>query len=419
MKLYFQVMIAILIGGLIGNFFPSFGVHLKPLGDGFIALIRIMIIPTVFITVVLGIIKVKSIGEIGRIGIKSLLYFELITTLALLLGLTAAHLFRPGENVNIAPHTVNDIHHPTTIHTPQNTLLTTQKPSIRNNNRLIEIASIYFHHLLNAIAKGNVLPFLLIAIIVGFGIIHSGKQRQKLIHCFETLSGILFAMIGYIMYLAPLGALGSMAYTVAAHGTHTLIALSKLVTCMYFTCILFIIVILGSIAKLASFSLWQLITFIKDELFIVLGTSSSEAVLPQLLIKLEQFGCGKAVTGLVLPIGYTFNLDGTSIYLTMAVVFIAQAFNIDLTWSQQLSILGILLLTSKGAAAVSSGGFIVLSATLSSLQILPNEGLILLLGIDKFMSEARSLTNLIGNSVATVVIAKWEGEFYPNVYTKN
>lgn len=400
-QLYFQVIIGILLGILLGHFFPSIAVNMKPLGDGFIKLIRMMVAPIIFVTVVTGIVGMKDIKEVGRIGIKALIYFEIVTTLALLIGLTVANIHQPGAGLNIDISSLGK----------QNTSLYTQEAG--------EFSAVNFflniipNTLLSAFTQGEILPALFISILFGFGLLHGGDKSKPLVGLIKRLSTVLFSIIGFVMKVAPIGAFGAMAYTIGAHGLRSLIPLSSLLLDVYLTCLIFIFLILGSIAKINGFSIWSFIKYIKEELLIVLGTSSSETVLPRMIKKLENLGCGKPVVGLVLPAGYSFNLDGTCIYLTMATLFIAHALHIDLTISQQLMIIGVLLLTSKGAATVTGGGFVVLAATLSSLHTIPVEGIVLLLGVDRFMSEARSLTNLIGNGVATIVIAKWEGDYDP------
>lgn len=398
-QLYLQVLVSIVIGALLGYFYPQLAVKMKPFGDGFIKLIRMMIAPIIFTTVVSGIASMKDFREVGGIGLRALIYFELVTVFALVLGLVVANVYQPGAGLNIDVKTLDSA-------------------SISNYaNKAEDFDSVSFvlniipDTLVGAFTKGDILPVLLISILFGFGMLHHGDKLKPFVRAFDQLSMVLFSIIGFIMKLAPIGAFGAMAYTVGAYGIHTLIALSRLVVSVYITSGLFIVIVLGLIARMNQFSLWGFLKYIKEELFIVLGTSSSEAVLPRMITKLEKIGCGKTVVGLVLPAGYTFNLDGTSIYLTMATLFIAQALNIDLSFGQQLTILAVLLLTSKGAAAVTGGGFIVLAATLSTIHTLPVEGVVLLLGVDKFMSEARAITNLIGNGVATIVISKWENDF--------
>ncbi|HVE44501.1 MAG TPA: C4-dicarboxylate transporter DctA [Gammaproteobacteria bacterium] len=398
-QLYFQVIVSIIIGVLLGHFYPDIAVQMKPLGDAFIKLVRMIVAPIIFVTVVSGIISMKDTKEAGRVGIKAIVYFEVVTTAALLIGLLVANLYQPGAGLNIDTHALNT------------KLVEGYVSSSSHFDSTHFILNMIPNTLGEAFAKGDILPVLLVAILFGFGMLYSGEKVGAVSALIEHLSVILFTIVGFIMRIAPIGAFGAMAFTIGAYGVGTLASLGKVLACVYLTCFLFIFLVLGSIARLSKFSLWDFLVFIKEEMLIVLGTSSSEAVLPRMIDKLEKFGCGKTVVGLVLPVGYSFNLDGTSIYLTIAALFIAQAFNIDLTLTQQLTLIAVLLLTSKGAAAVAGGGFIVLAATLSAMHTIPVEGLALILGIDRFMSEARSITNLIGNGVATVVIAKWEGDF--------
>jgi aerobic C4-dicarboxylate transport protein len=398
-QLYCQVIVSLFIGILLGHFYPNVAVKMKPLGDGFIKCIRMMIAPIIFTTVVTGIASMKNMKEVGRIGIKALIYFEVVTTFSLLIGLAVANIARPGSGLHIDLNALNS----TSIanYTKQTTTF----------NTVDFLLNIIPDTLINAFAKGDILPVLLISILFGFGILQGGEKLKPFVVFSNQLSTVLFSIVGFIMRLAPIGSFGAIAYTIGTYGIDTLVALGRLLVDVYLTSFLFIFIILGLIAKISTFSLWHFLKYIKEELLIVLGTSSSEVVLPRMISKLEKLGCGKTVVGLVLPAGYSFNLDGTSIYLTVATLFIAQAFNIDLSFGQQFTLIAVLLLTAKGAAAVTGGGFIVLAATLSSMHTIPVEGVVLLLGIDKFMAEARSLTNLIGNGVATIVIAKWEGDF--------
>lgn len=398
-QLYVQVIIAALIGVLLGHFYPQFAVKMKPFGDGFIKLIKMLIAPIIFTTVVIGITNMRDMKEAGRIGIKALIYFEVMTSLALIIGLIVANISQPGAGLNIDVHSLDSksiAHYTTQAAAP---------------NLVDFILNIIPTTLTEAFVKGDILPVLFISIFIGFGMLHVGKKAQAFLSIIDQVSKILFAMIGFVMKIAPLGVFGAMAYTIGAFGINSLAALGGLLANVYLTCLLFIFIGLGFIARVCKFSLWQFLKYIKEELLIVLGTSSSEVVLPRMMKKLEALGCGKPVVGLVLPAGYSFNLDGTCIYLTLATLFIAQALNIDLTLMQQLTIVAVLLFTSKGAAAVTGGGFIILAATLSSLHTIPVEGIVLLLGVDRFMSEARSITNLIGNGIATIVVAKWENEF--------
>ncbi len=398
-QLYFQVLMSILIGILVGHFFPEFAVKMQPLGEGFIKLIRMIVPPIIFTTVVLGIANMKDSKEAGRIGIKALIYFEVVTTFAMIIGLFVANYYQPGAGLTINLHALDS----KSIET-----YTTQSSTF---SLVTFISNIIPDTLVSALMKGDMLPVLFVAILFGFGLLQVGEKGKSIVGLLDQMSQVLFAIVGFIMKVAPIGAFGAMAYTIGTHGIQTLITLSKLLACFYLTCFLFIFIVLGFIAKCCRFSLLHFLKYIKEELLIVVSTASSEAVLPRLISKLENLGCGKAVVGLVLPAGYTFNLDGMSIYLTLAIIFIAQVFGIDLSITQQITMILFLILLSKGGATITGGGFIVLATVLTSMHFVPVEGLVLLLGIDRFMSEARSLTNLIGNAVATVVIAKWEGDF--------
>jgi aerobic C4-dicarboxylate transport protein len=395
--LYFQVLVAIALGVLLGHFFPGLAVKLKPLGDGFIKLIKMMIAPIIFSTVVVGIAKISDMKAVGRVGLKAIIYFEVVSTLALAIGLIVVNLVRPGDGINV------DI----------STLDTQAIAGYASGAKSLAPADFLMHIIpdtvIGAFAGGEILQVLLFSVLFGLGLARLGEKGKTLVSIIDQLSHALFNVIGIIMKAAPIGALGAMGFTIGQYGIGSLVSLGKLMACVYLTCVLFVFLVLGTIARITGFSLWRFLRYIKEEILIVLGTSSSEAALPRMIVKLENVGCAKSVVGLVIPTGYSFNLDGTSIYLTMAAIFIAQATNVHLTLGQQLMILGVLLLTSKGAAAVTGGGFITLAATLSSVGTVPVAGLALLLGIDRFMSEARAITNLIGNGVATMVIAKWEG----------
>ena len=397
--LYFQVIIGVILGVAVGLIWPEFGAKLKPLGDGFIKLVKMLIAPVIFLTVSLGIAHAGDMRKVGRVGLKALLYFEVVSSLALLIGLVVVNVWQPGVGMNIDPKTLDE------------SVVANYTAGAKAMSTVDFILNIIPNSAVDAFAKGEILQVLLFSVLFGWALGSQSEHGRPVYEFLERLSAILFKMIDMIMRLAPLGAFGAMAFTLGKYGAVALLSLGKLMAGVYLTCALFIIVVLGLIASISGFSLWKLIKHIKDELWIVLSTSSSEAALPGMLAKLETFGCAKPVVGLVIPTGYSFNLDGTSIYLTMAAVFIAQATNIELSLTHQLTLLAVLLLTSKGAAAVTGGGFITLAATLSSMDVLPVAGLALLLGVDRFMSEARAITNLIGNAVATVVIAKWEGAF--------
>lgn len=395
--LYIQVLVAIAAGILLGHFYPATGEAMKPLGDAFIKLIKMLIAPIIFVTVVHGIASMGDMKRIGRVGLKALIYFEVVTTLALVLGMLVANLLQPGAGLNIDPKTIDT--------KGIETFVTKSKEQSTTGFFLDVIPNTF----LSAFTDGNILQVLLIAILFAFALQALGERGKGLSELIETFAQLLFKIIGYVMKLAPLGAFGAMAFTIGKYGIGSLASLAKLMGGFYLTCALFIFGVLGGIAKLYGFSLLKFIGYIKEELLIVLGTSSSETVLPRMIGKMEMLGCDKSIVGLVIPTGYSFNLDGTCIYLTMAALFLAQATNTDLSIWQQLGILGVLLLTSKGAAGVTGSGFITLAATLSSTGTIPVAAIALILGIDRFMSEARALTNLIGNGVATIVIAKSEG----------
>ena len=394
--LYIQVLTAITFGILLGHFYPETAITMKPLGDGFIKLIKMIIAPIIFCTVVNGIAGMQDMSKIGRVGVKALLYFEVVSTLALIIGLIVVHIIRPGEGMNVDVSTL-DIKN-----------LSAYTDSIKNHNAVEFLLNVIPASVVDAFAKGEILQVLLFSLLFGFSLAAMKETGAEVVTFINKLATVLFGIVETIMKLAPIGAFGAMAFTIGKYGITSLAPLAKLMGSFYLTCLLFIFIVLGIIAKYAGFNIVRFIIYIKDELLIVLGTSSSESVLPRIITKLENLGCSKSVVGLVIPTGYSFNLDGTSIYLVMAAIFVAQATNTPLNLTQELTILGVLLLTSKGAAGVSGSGFVTLAATLSVLPSIPIAGLALILGIDRFMSEARALTNLIGNGVATVVAAKWE-----------
>lgn len=396
-SLYVQVLIAITIGILLGHFQPDLAVSLKPLGDAFIKLIKMIIAPIIFCTVVLGIAGMESLKSVGRTGALAILYFEVLSTIALIIGLMVVNVVQPGAGMNVDPASL-DVHAVAAYAGPGKMQTVTQF--------LLDIIP---ETLLGAFTRSDILPVLFVAILSGFALHLSGDRGRPLFAWVEQVSQVLFRIVGMIMRVAPLGALGAMAFTIGKYGVGALAQLGGLMLCFYATCLLFIFVVLGIVARLHGFGIWRFVKYIREELFIVLGTSSSEAVLPRMMAKLETLGAHKSVVGLVIPAGYSFNLDGTSIYLTMATVFIAQATNTPMDLFQQLTILAVLLLTSKGAAGVTGSGFIVLAATLSAVGTVPVAGVALILGIDRFMSEARALTNLVGNGVATLVVARWCG----------
>lgn len=398
-QLYFWVLIATISGGFLGYVYPALGTQLKPLGDGFIALVKMLIAPVIFCTVVLGIAGSGDVKKVGRVGGKALLYFEVVSTLALGVGLLVVHLIRPGEGFNASPQSMDS------------TAVAAYAKSAAEQGTVEFLLNIipktFFDAFTNA---GNLLQVLLLAILFGYAIVRLGKVGEPVHRFIEDASQLFFAMMNVVMKFAPIGAGGAMAYTMGKYDLAALKPLAALMGSFYLTCLLFIFIVLGSIAVATGFNIFRFIWYLKEELLTVLGTSSSESALVPLMNKLERMGCSKSVVGLVVPAGYSFNLDGTNIYLTMAALFIAQALNIELTIMQEFMLLGVAMLTSKGASGVTGAGFITLAATLFVVPSIPVAGLALILGIDRFMSEARALTNFIGNGVATVVIARWERE---------
>jgi aerobic C4-dicarboxylate transport protein len=396
-SLYIQVLIAVIVGVVLGYARPEWAIEMKPFGDAFVALVRMLIAPIIFITVVVGIGKLSDTKEVGRIGLKAIVYFEVLTTVAMLIGLIVGHLVQPGVGMNADPATLDAkaVATYTGAHqTPVQFLL-----------------AIIPDTLVGAFAKGDILPVLLIAVLFGISLSHLGPRGRAITNVLDEAGHALFGVIGLIMKVAPIGAFGAMAFAIGKYGVGSLVQLAWLMGSFYLTCIVFIFVVLGLVMRVTGLGLWPLMRYIREEFFIVLGTSSSEAALPSLMAKLENLGCRQSLVGLVVPLGYAFNLDGTSIYFTMAIAFIAQALNIPLTWGDYALICAVLLLTSKGAAAITGGGFITLAATLSTLHgKVPVTGIVLVLAIDRFMSEARAITNLFGNSVATVFVAWWENQ---------
>ena len=396
-SLYFQVLVGIALGVILGVVAPQYAVALKPLGDGFIKLVRMLIAPVIFTTVVVGIAQMGAMKDVGRIGVRALVYFEVVSTLALIIGLIVVNILKPGAGVGFDPTTVD----------PQSVSAYTS--SAQQLSTVDFILNVIPNAMVGAFAAGEILQVLLVSILFGIALLQVGPPVRPVVDFLAMISKTLFAIIGLIMRLAPIGAFGAMAFTIGRYGLGTMLSLGKLMAGVYLTCAFFIFVVLGTIAYMSGFSLIKFLKYIGEEILIVLGTSSSETVLPRIMHKLERLGCSKSVVGLVIPTGYSFNLDGSSIYMTMAAVFVAQASGIDLSIGQQLAMLSMLLLTSKGSAAVTGGGFITLAATLAVFPSIPIVGLTLLLGVDRFMSEARAITNLIGNAVATVVVAKWDG----------
>ena len=397
-SLYFQVITAIILGVILGHFWPQTGAAMKPLGDGFIKLIKMIIAPIIFCTVVVGIAGMEDMKRVGKTGGYALLYFEIMSTVALIIGLIIVNVVQPGVGMNVDPASLDT-----------KGLANYTKPGQMQTTTefLLHVIPSTF---VGAFAEGEMLQVLLIAVLFGFALHRFGGRGTLVFDFIEKFSHVLFVIVGYIMKLAPIGAFGAMAFTIGKYGLGSLTSLAKVMVTFYVTSLVCIFGLLGQVARFHGFSIWKFIKYIKEELLIVLGTSSSEAALPRMMAKLENLGVRKSTVGLVIPTGYSFNLDGTSIYLTMAAVFIAQATNTPLDLSHQITLLLVLLLTSKGAAGVTGSGFIVLAATLSAVGNVPVAGLALILGIDRFMSEARALTNLIGNGVATVVVGKWTGD---------
>jgi aerobic C4-dicarboxylate transport protein len=395
--LYVQVLAAITAGILLGHFYPQLGEQMKPLGDAFIKCIKMIIAPIIFFTVVHGIASMRDMKKVGRVGLKALIYFEVLTTAALIIGLIVINLWKPGAGMNVDLSTVD---------TKSIAAFTAKAKDQGTVQFLMDIIP---STVVGAFANGEILQVLFFAILFAFGLQALGQHGEGVLRLIDVVSHVFFRIVGVIMKVAPIGAFGAMAFTIGKYGVATLVSLASFMLAFYVTCLLFVFVVLGAVAALSGFSIFKFIRYIKEELLIVLGTSSSESVLPRMIAKMENLGCEKSVVGLVIPTGYSFNLDGTCIYLTMAAIFLAQATGTELTVWQELGIIGVLLLTSKGAAGVTGSGFIVLAATLASVGTIPVASIALILGIDRFMSEARALTNLIGNGVATIVVAKWEG----------
>ena len=393
--LYFQVICAIIIGVLLGNFFPDIGEQMKPFGDGFIRLIKMVIAPVIFCTVVTGIAGMEDMKKVGKTGGLALLYFEVVSTIALIIGLIVVNTLQPGVGMHVDPATLDT------------KAVEAYSGSGKMHTTIEFIMNVIPHTIVGAFAEGEILQVLFFSVLFGFALHKFGGRGTLIFDMIEETSHVLFQIVGMIMRLAPIGAFGAMAFTIGKYGLASLLPLAKLMGTFYLTCLLFIFVVLGSICRVHGFSLLKYISYIKEELLIVLGTSSSESVLPRMMSKMELAGVSRSVVGLVVPTGYSFNLDGTAIYLTVAAVFIAQACDVDMTLTQQLTLLAVLLLTSKGAAGVTGSGFIVLAATLSAVGHVPVAGLALILGIDRFMSEARALTNMIGNGIACVVVGHW------------
>ncbi|WP_411278938.1 dicarboxylate/amino acid:cation symporter [Gemmatimonas sp.] len=396
-NLTFQVLVAVSLGILLGVVAPDTAKSLKPLGDTFINLVKMVITPIIFLTIVHGIASMADLRKLGRVGGKALLYFELVSTLALAIGLIIVNVTKPGAGLDISTMQLGDVSKYTTAGAQQSTL-----------EFMLHIVP---SNIVAAFASGELLPVVFFSVLFGVALTAVGDAGRDIADLLVRFQAVFFKIVSMVMVLAPIGAFGAMAYTVGAFGLRTLVPLARLMLDVYLTMAVFVFVVLGLICRAYGFRIWKFLRFIKEEILLVLGTSSSEAALPRMLIKLEQYGCAKPVVGLVIPTGYSFNLDGTSIYLSMATIFIAQVYKVDLSITQQLTLLGILMLTSKGAAGVTGSGFIVLASTLAATRTVPVEGVALLLGVDRFMSEARAITNLIGNGVATLVVSRSEGAF--------
>lgn len=397
-NLYVQVLIAVAIGIALGHYDPQLGERMKPFGDGFISLIKMVIGPVIFVTIVVGMARMGDLRHSGRIGLKALIYFEVMTTLALVIGLVVANVLQPGAGMEIHPGDLDPKKTETYLQAAKEQTLSTF------------LLGIIPKSLVSAFVDNNLLQVLLVAVLFGVAMTHSGAAGRRVLDLLEELSEVLFKIVALVMRAAPIGAFGAMAFAIGKFGLGMLVSLGWLLLCVYATCILFVFGVLGLVSRLSGFSLWRFLVFIRREIVLVAGTSSSESALPRMLMRLEQAGCDRSVVGLVLPTGYSFNLDGTCIYLTMASIFIAQAVGVPLTLHDELVLLGVLLLTSKGAAGITGAGLTTLIATLGALAgKVPVEGVALVIGVDRFMSEARAITNVIGNGVATMVVARWEG----------
>ncbi|MEH3038075.1 MAG: dicarboxylate/amino acid:cation symporter [Sphingomonas adhaesiva] len=396
--LYVQVLVAIAAGVLLGHFAPATGEALKPLGDAFIKLVKMIIAPVIFLTIVTGIAGMRDLAAVGRVAAKAFGYFLFFSTLALIVGLVVANVVRPGAGLNIDPATLDA------------GKVADYAAKAHDSTLTGFLLGVIPDSFLSGLTGGNILQTLFVAILFGIGLAMIGERGARVLHALEDLSLAVFKVVAILMKAAPIGAFGAMAFTIGKYGVGTLANLAALVGTFYLTSLLFVIVVLGAVARLCGFSILKLIAYLKAELLLVLGTSSSESALPSLIEKMERAGCPKSIVGLVVPTGYSFNLDGTNIYMTLAALFIAQACNVELTLGQQLLLLGVAMLSSKGAAGVTGAGFITLAATLSIVPSVPVAGMALILGVDRFMSECRSLTNFIGNAVATVVVSRWEGK---------
>lgn len=397
-KLYVQVLLGVSAGVLLGCLWPDLGSELKPLGDAFIRLIKMVFAPVIFATVVLGIARMENLKELGRVGVRALVYFEVLSTFALALGLLVVNVVEPGRGMNVDA-----------AHLDTSAIASYTASAAKHGTFVDFLLNLVPVSIVDALAKNDILQILVFATMFGVALSHIGPRAAPVVDLLESFTQGIFKVVAMVMRLAPLAAFGAMAFTVGKYGLGSVISLGKLMATMYLTCFLFVVVVLGAIARLSGFSLWKFLRYLREEIFTVLGTSSSESVVPQLMRRLEHAGVSKPVVGLVVPAGLTFNPDGQCIYYTMAAIFIAQATNTPLTMTDQLVVLGVLLLTSKGSAGVTGSGFITLAATLASMGKIPVAGMVLLLGVDRFMSEARAITNTIGNAVGTVAIARWVG----------
>jgi len=401
-KLYVQVLIGIVAGILVGHFYPDIGSQLKPLGDLFIKLIRMLLAPIIFASVVVGIARMNDLHEAGRVGVKAVVYFEVASTIALLIGMVVVNVIKPGNGMNVDPSHIDGA------------AIAIYTHAAKQHGMLEFFMSIVPNSIVGAFANGEMLPIIFFSVLLAISLAKLGPRTAPFVDMLDMFLQGMFGVVRIVMYVAPIGAFGGMAFTIAKYGIGTLASFGQLMLCLYLTSIFFVVVVLGLVMRMCGLSLFKYLRYIKDEILITLGTASTEAVLPQMLVKMERMGCSRPVVGMVLPTGYTFNADGTAIYLTMAALFIAQAMNVHLTIWDQLLVLGVLLLTSKGSAGVAGAGFVALAATLASMHKIPVEGLVLLLGVDRFLNEARAVTNLIGNGVATVVVARWEGQLDMN-----
>jgi aerobic C4-dicarboxylate transport protein len=401
-NLTFQVIVAIILGISVGAYFPGFAPTAKLISQGFINLISMLIAPIIFFTIVLGIAHMGDMKKVGRVGGKALLYFEIVSTVAIAIGLLVANILKPGAGM--------------VAKAGDATKITGYAEQAKDMNWAEFFLHIIPHNVIAAFAEGNILQILLFAILFGYGLNKLGGEGTSVLHAFDKISKVLFKIMKVIMRLAPIGAFGGMAFSIGTHGLQSIVGMAKLMGSVYLTCILFIFIVLNGICRYYKFSLWQYLKYIRQEILIVLGTSSSESALPSMMQKMEAIGCDKSVVGLVIPTGYSFNLDGTAIYLAMSVIFLCQVFHVDLSLGQQITVLGVLMVTSKGAAGVTGSGFIVLVSTLTALKIMPIEHISILIGVDRFMSEARAITNVIGNGIATIVIAKSENQFDEEKY---